>query len=686
MTFQTLDPNFKRKETPTNERFLLSFEKPYNLYPFKEEKWVEPHVYVKRRQQRIPYVKKKTWAPLLFCILALVALLTSCFRAGHVKILSFNPNSRSINTNTNNKGRRLAKFGGQRGKGDDDDEAGILEMCLDLQETTGFVAPPFPLTHDKAIPLILQFLNEPSPQQAFNGSSPSAPLVSSSSTAPFTQPGPTYIAASAAGWRPFESSSSGRYQASNFLRETSMPLWQPAQSLSPFFIQSQQEEPTMSEPAAAPNRPENQWEPGEPPPRKNTFCWETKELLPAVASAASGFLEQQQQLAGLNGESVGDDPLLKAIQAVREEYSPPPLNIPESIAETAEETGLFLNAVESLPIMPRTPPLHLFACKKPPSTLSSPAEEGEEDLFLLDPPGLSTSERIRQALPAPAQDKEAPLPGLSRASAAFAPLSSYENGEVQQQFHEECGEVQQQSESASSALLPRRPAASQLQPETAHPFYRLPVLLPGQQVTRQFNVDYAFSKMSADAVGLLALKEMRSILKKMTITSDDLVSLIYNSEIIAGRLVKELQLPIDPTRPSRAVYRLGRSFLSLDALISTIEFLGPAMNANQWWQTIEKKIPPKVIYPYGKRSKFITQVHAALATDLSSALQTLRHCTRLTEMETIGLKRRLLCKEDTVGKFKQNAWNPWREDDAKSGAFEQPNLLDWWINPAKHQA
>lgn len=202
-------------------------------------------------------------------------------------------------------------------------------------------------------------------------------------------------------------------------------------------------------------------------------------------------------------------------------------------------------------------------------------------------------------------------------------------------------------------------------PPCTHPYYRLPVVLPYRNM-KTFNADFAFSEVNMRSHAFLNLAQVRALLAQPQLTASDVENVITNCEVIAGRLFNDLQLPRGMESPGAAVAYLGSLYVYMEALLCAIQVIGPPMNASAWWPQLAAKVPPERVFASRRPGKEELGARAALATQLSAALQLLKKGIRLGEKETVEIKRAIFCSEYAVVQFKHRRWDPWRDDDEES--------------------
>ncbi|KAL8446348.1 hypothetical protein Emed_005085 [Eimeria media] len=203
-----------------------------------------------------------------------------------------------------------------------------------------------------------------------------------------------------------------------------------------------------------------------------------------------------------------------------------------------------------------------------------------------------------------------------------------------------------------------------------HPFYRIPAVNPLDRGVRRFKRErttefrIAFSKISHQ------LARMRSLLSKQTLGSMDLDDLAQVTGELLSYTYHYERASTARESPSVASRILGRRFLVLDAIIVALHVLGePA--CGEWWDRIMDAIPddtpedPAAYTP--SRFTPAAHFHVELMRRLHSALRVLKTGKRLSQAETIAIKRDLFCSPYSPASFRESRWDPWREDDKDFG-------------------
>ncbi|KAL8448291.1 hypothetical protein Emed_003821 [Eimeria media] len=202
-----------------------------------------------------------------------------------------------------------------------------------------------------------------------------------------------------------------------------------------------------------------------------------------------------------------------------------------------------------------------------------------------------------------------------------------------------------------------------------HPYYRIPSVNPLYKGVRRFQPERAKSFAFANLKTCVQLNKMRMLLAEdqllpiqlnelARVTYELLSYVFYYETFSTKRLV-----------PSVASRILGRRYLFLDAAVAALQVLEEPLS-QPWWEEIVSAIPDDtaegLLYAPARHTP-ATIFHRDLLKKLHWALRVLKTGTRLSEEETIGLKRKLFCSRFSPSAFKESKWDPWREDDKKAG-------------------
>ncbi|KAL8446346.1 hypothetical protein Emed_005083 [Eimeria media] len=202
-----------------------------------------------------------------------------------------------------------------------------------------------------------------------------------------------------------------------------------------------------------------------------------------------------------------------------------------------------------------------------------------------------------------------------------------------------------------------------------HPYYRIPRVIPVPQRGMHFKVEKATNYGFAYKQYCSQLNKVRFILAKPSLTdvemnilgqvAAELLSYLYHYEHTATRNLTF----------STAARVVGRRVLILDAIVASLHVLGERASG-PWWDTIMQVIPddslPESEYtPFHSTQAAWFQVN--LLKRLHKALRVLKTGHRLSEEETVELKRDLFCSTHSPDNFKQSRWDAWREDDRNHG-------------------
>ncbi|KAL8436949.1 hypothetical protein ACSSS7_001313 [Eimeria intestinalis] len=212
----------------------------------------------------------------------------------------------------------------------------------------------------------------------------------------------------------------------------------------------------------------------------------------------------------------------------------------------------------------------------------------------------------------------------------------------------------------SPAVLAGLPPPAPPMAQETHLYFRLPILKPGK-ISKTFHLGRAFSPIGSPSPHP-HLSIIRMLLTRPSITPEEAEELIKSCEELVTCLLRFHTGPVDGRKPSRVAYVLARRFLSLEALFTVIQILGPAMRAELWWSDLVSAIPTEVYFPKPPRKPKVLE-GVLLAKRLSSALASLKSGVRPSLEETIAIKR-MIFKEGSIELgFSESRWDAWREDD-----------------------
>ncbi|KAL8448289.1 hypothetical protein Emed_003819 [Eimeria media] len=220
------------------------------------------------------------------------------------------------------------------------------------------------------------------------------------------------------------------------------------------------------------------------------------------------------------------------------------------------------------------------------------------------------------------------------------------------------GEEPSTSSAAGGSAVPPRPRV--------HPYYRVPEVNPLHRGVRLFKRELATEYGIAFRNFSAQLKRMRGLLLKERLSPRDLGELAQATLELLAYVYHYERQPTRNKRPSRATHDLGRRFMFLDSAVAALQVLDePA--CGEWWDRIMDVIPDDTpedpsVYKALRRGAG-ARFHMDLMKRLHAALRTLKSGNRLSEKETIALKRDLFCSPHSPDNFKTPVWDVWRDDD-----------------------
>lgn len=198
-----------------------------------------------------------------------------------------------------------------------------------------------------------------------------------------------------------------------------------------------------------------------------------------------------------------------------------------------------------------------------------------------------------------------------------------------------------------------------------HLYYRIPVLEAGV-VVPVFDAAAAFCKPAVAPKAYACLLNARNLLVREKLKNTEVKYLLDTAAHIIKSLLYANEGPAD-RRPNKAIRKLGKRYLLMDALISIVQTLGPSMKADQWWPELATRIPSDYVALIKRPNQSVRSFTIeGIAESLSAALRTLKKGIRPSITETLSLKRALFGKT-AISEFKEKRWDPWRQDDAHSG-------------------
>ncbi|KAL8273229.1 hypothetical protein Esti_002845 [Eimeria stiedai] len=140
--------------------------------------------------------------------------------------------------------------------------------------------------------------------------------------------------------------------------------------------------------------------------------------------------------------------------------------------------------------------------------------------------------------------------------------------------------------SGSVVRIPHPPPAM---PANTHPYYRLPPV-PSEPIPVSFQED-SFSEGRGCRAISECLSQVRSLLAQPRLTLYDTQQLVFLGEQIVKFLFKMHRHPVEGRSSSSVCHVFGVRFLCMDALVSMVEVLGPAMNPQTWFPSLVASIP-----------------------------------------------------------------------------------------------
>ncbi|KAL8450150.1 hypothetical protein Emag_003394 [Eimeria magna] len=272
-----------------------------------------------------------------------------------------------------------------------------------------------------------------------------------------------------------------------------------------------------------------------------------------------------------------------------------------------------------------------------------------------EPPSASTEEEASVEQPTSVGPLASPVPSTSTRVPAPMPhaaaASSHEK-ELEASF------IEINMRSGPPVRIQHPPPAM---PADTHPYYRLPPA-PSSPTLILLREEGWLIHSGGRRTVKQSLDPIRRLLAKPQLTYQDAQELLFSSRCVVDYLSQWHKRPLNGRIPNVAAYVLGLRFLCLEALVSVIQVLGPAMNAQQWFPWLVATVPTN-FDPKAFRSEVRTTHHMWLATQLSGALEQLKHGRRPSMTTVVMLKRALFHHTSAPLRFKNPEWDPWRSDD-----------------------
>ncbi|KAL8436651.1 hypothetical protein ACSSS7_001581 [Eimeria intestinalis] len=195
-----------------------------------------------------------------------------------------------------------------------------------------------------------------------------------------------------------------------------------------------------------------------------------------------------------------------------------------------------------------------------------------------------------------------------------------------------------------------------------HPYYRVPTVDSKLLEVRRFIPEQATSYGLAFTNLRSQLRRLRELLVKETLDPTQLDEVAQRVTNILSCMYHYDRVPTEAESPSIATRSLGRRFLALDAVVASLNLLGESA-CGPWWEQIMDVIPEDTREYATTSTRPASLFHKNLLEKLNRALHILKTGKRLSEEETIEIKRALFLSPYKPANFKDPQWDPWREDD-----------------------
>ncbi|KAL8429502.1 hypothetical protein Efla_004899 [Eimeria flavescens] len=199
-----------------------------------------------------------------------------------------------------------------------------------------------------------------------------------------------------------------------------------------------------------------------------------------------------------------------------------------------------------------------------------------------------------------------------------------------------------------------------------HPFVRVPPLDSGVKA-RPFSAS-AMVKPLYDRCQVNRMLRLRELLHKKSLSQEDVDELVARSELLASFGIYNMATPLLKKRPHLVKESTGRRFLLFYMLQRAAKAVRQDWQNEPWWRTLADIIPSAV--PEGMNDDKIAPLGQAswdTIKRLVAAIELYKQGGEPCKEETIYLMRQLFCLPLAPGRFKDEAWDPWRVDDAEHG-------------------
>ena len=198
-----------------------------------------------------------------------------------------------------------------------------------------------------------------------------------------------------------------------------------------------------------------------------------------------------------------------------------------------------------------------------------------------------------------------------------------------------------------------------------HPFYHVPPKQEGD-CRRSFDRQFSNAYRSIMVNPHPALNKCREVMKKSSLTTQDLNDLLAQAERLCGYASATMPISYRRGQAAYAMETLGLIFLVLDTLHCAAEVLGDNIMKHLWWPSVIRHIEGAMFVPkreFVKRGKCYKNVDVALT--LAAALNYYREGLRPPVRMVIGLKQALFYEAAKRSKFQAERWDAWRQDAAE---------------------
>ncbi|KAL8440888.1 hypothetical protein Emag_007645 [Eimeria magna] len=204
-----------------------------------------------------------------------------------------------------------------------------------------------------------------------------------------------------------------------------------------------------------------------------------------------------------------------------------------------------------------------------------------------------------------------------------------------------------------------------------HPFVRLPKVPPAALEEGLKSQAFRGRPVRWNA-SIDMLRTLHDLFLKQELNAQDVELLAYTQDRLVRLTMLREPNQLLSTQLSSKLRQIGRSFLTIEAVVCACHLLGIDTVKVDWWASFSETIRTDYDLPEPAQSAELRAIeNHRLAKRLVSALKLLKKGIRPPPRQLIALKRMLLCSKYSLSYFKESRWSPWRLDEdqfAKSQA------------------